>query len=72
MTSTDIVKWRKNEWLWKFWKRNDFLNVLKKGGGVVEKREEGETKSMLHAAVCCAYEEMYIHVDLYNTINIYD
>jgi hypothetical protein len=23
MTSTDIVKWRKHEWLWKFWKRND-------------------------------------------------
>jgi hypothetical protein len=23
MTSADIVKWRKTEWLWKFWKRND-------------------------------------------------
>ena len=21
MTSTDIVKWRKKEWLWKFWKK---------------------------------------------------
>jgi hypothetical protein len=38
MTSTDIVKWRKNEWLWKFWKRNDLHEILKKrGGGVVEK-----------------------------------
>jgi len=28
MTSTDIVKWRKNEWLWKFWKRNDLYENL--------------------------------------------
>jgi hypothetical protein len=34
MTSTDIVKWRKNEWLWKFWKRNDLHeNFEKRGGG---------------------------------------
>ena len=45
MTSTDIVKWRKNEWLWKFWKRNDLYENLKKGG-IVEKRGEEETKSM--------------------------
>ena len=52
MTSTDIVKWRKNEWLWKYWKRNDlYENFEKKGGGVVEKRGEEETKSMPHASV---------------------
>ena len=33
----DIVKWRKNEWLWKFWKRNDLYENFEKGG-VVEKR----------------------------------
>ena len=38
MTSTDIVKWRKNEWLWKFWKRNDLYENFEKRGGVVEKR----------------------------------
>jgi hypothetical protein len=37
MTSTDIVKWRKNEWLWKFWKRNDLYENFEKRG-VVEKR----------------------------------
>ena len=33
MTSTDIVKWRKNEWLWKFWKRNDLYENFEKRGG---------------------------------------
>ena len=43
---------KKNEWLWKFWKRNDlYENIEKKGGGVVETRGEEETKSMLHAPV---------------------
>jgi hypothetical protein len=28
MTSTDIVKWKKNEWIWKFWKRNDLTPVF--------------------------------------------
>jgi hypothetical protein len=51
MTSTDIVKWRKNEWLWKFWKRNDLYENFEKKGGVVEKRGEEETKSMPHAPV---------------------
>ena len=51
MTSTDIVKWRKNEWLWKFWKRNDLYENFEKRGGVVEKRGEEETKSMAHAPV---------------------
>ena len=41
---------KKNEWLWTFWKRNDYENFEK--GGVVEKREEEETKSMPHAPVC--------------------
>ena len=50
MTSTDIVKWRKNEWLWTFWKRNDLYENFEKRG-VVEKRGEGETKSMPHAPV---------------------
>ena len=50
VTSTDIVKWRKNEWLWKFWKRNDLYENFEKRG-VVEKRGEEETKSMPHAPV---------------------
>ena len=50
MTSTDIVKWRKNEWLWKFWKRNDLYENFKKKGGSREKGEE-ETKSMSNAPV---------------------
>ena len=41
---------KKNEWLWQFWKRNDYENFEKRGG-VVEKRGEEETKSMLHAPV---------------------
>ena len=48
MTSTDIVKWRKNEWLWKFWK---------KGGGVVEKRGGGGNE--IHAP--CACDFVYPH-----------
>jgi hypothetical protein len=31
-TSTDIVKWRKNERLWKFWKRNDLYENFEKRG----------------------------------------
>ena len=55
MTSTDIVKWKKNEWLWKFWKRNDLYENFEKRG-VVEKRGEEERKSMPHAPVCkCRY-----------------
>ena len=50
MTSTDIVKWRKNEWLWKFWKRNDLYENFEKKG-LVEKMGEEETKSMPHAPV---------------------
>ena len=37
MTSSDIVKWRKNEWLWKFWKRNDLYENFEKRGGSREK-----------------------------------
>jgi hypothetical protein len=33
-----------------------YMKILKKGGGVVEKRGEEETKSMPHAPVCkCRY-----------------
>jgi hypothetical protein len=35
---------KKNEWLWKFWKRNDLYENFEKGG-------EEETKSMPHAPV---------------------
>jgi hypothetical protein len=52
MTSTDIVKWRKNEWLWTFWKTNDLYENFEKKG-VVEKRGEEETKSMPHAPAIC-------------------
>jgi hypothetical protein len=38
------IKWKKNEWLWKFWKRNDLYENFEKGG-------EEETKSMPHAPV---------------------
>ena len=50
MTSTDIVKWRKNEWLWKFWKRNDlYENFEKKGGS----REKGGGGNEIHAPCAC-------------------
>ena len=41
---------KKNEWLWKFWKRNDLYANFEKRG-VVEKRGQEETKSMPHAPV---------------------
>ena len=50
MTSTDIVERRKNEWLWKFWKRNDLYENFEKRR-VVEKRGDEEAKSMPHAPV---------------------
>jgi hypothetical protein len=34
MTSTDIVKWRKNERLWKFEKGMIYMKILKKGVSV--------------------------------------
>ena len=46
---------KKNEWLWKFWKRNDYENFEKRG--VVEKRREEETKSMPHAPVAKTAEQ---------------
>ena len=51
MTSTDIVKWRKNEWLWKFWKRNDLYENFE-NRGVVEKREGGGGNE-IHAPCAC-------------------
>jgi hypothetical protein len=50
MTSTDIVKWRKNEWLWKFWKRNDLYENFEKRG-VVEKKGGGGNE--IHAPCAC-------------------
>ena len=48
----DDVYWycqmKKNEWLWKFWKRNDYENFEQKGG-------EEETKSMPHGACGCGF-----------------
>jgi hypothetical protein len=41
---------KKNEWLWKFWKRNDLYENFEKKRGGREKGEE-ETKSMPHAPV---------------------
>ena len=51
MTSTDIVKWRKNDWLWKFLKRNDLYENLEKRGVVEKRGGDEETKSMPHAPV---------------------
>ena len=50
MTSTDIVKWRKNEWLWKFWKRNDLYGNFEKRGG---SREKGGGGNEIHAPCAC-------------------
>ena len=59
MTSTDIVKWRKNEWLWKFWKRNDlYENFEKRGGGGNE----------IHAPCACA--EDHTNMSYYNLCGI--
>jgi uncharacterized protein YehS (DUF1456 family) len=51
MTSTDIVKWRKTNDYENFEKGIIMKILKKKGGGVVEKRGEEETKSMPHAPV---------------------
>ena len=50
MTSTDIVKWRKTNDYENFEKGMINMKIVKKRG-VVEKREEEETKFMLHAPV---------------------
>ena len=52
MTSTDIVKWRKNEWLWKFWKRNDLYENFEKRGG---SREKGGGGNEIHAPCACGW-----------------
>ena len=49
MTSTDIVKWRKNEWLWKFWKRNDLYENFEKRGLV---------ENEIHAPCACALNKI--------------
>jgi hypothetical protein len=43
-------------------KRMIYMNILKKGGGVVEKRGEEETKSMPHAPVrnTCKTHNIYM------------
>ena len=50
MTSTDIVKWRKNEWLWKFWKKGD---SREKGGGGKE-----VIIYILHSFKCYLHENL--------------
>ena len=50
MTSTDIVKWRKNESLWKFWKRIDLYENFEKSGG---SREKGGGGNEIHAPCAC-------------------
>ena len=51
MTSTDIVKWRKNERLWKFWKRNDLYENFEKRGG--DSREKGDGGNEIYAPCAC-------------------
>ena len=60
---------KKNEWLWKFWKRNDLYENFEKKGGVVEKRGEEEAKSMPHAPVLLVssnftYTYTYTHLSI--------
>ena len=50
MMSTDTVKWRKNEWLWKFWKRNDLYENFEKRGG---SREKGGGGNEIYAPCAC-------------------
>ena len=65
MTSTDIVKWRKNEWLWKFWKRNDLYEHFEKGGG--GSREKGGGGNEIHAPCACAKIRETLVMDDFNT-----
>ena len=59
MTSTDIVKWRKKEWFWKFWKRNDlYENFEKKGGGGGGSREKGGGGNEIHAPCACGKDPL--------------
>jgi hypothetical protein len=51
----------KNEWLWKFWKRNDLYENFEKGGGVVEKRGEEEAKFMPHVPVINAEKHFLVY-----------
>ena len=51
MTSTDIVKWRKNERLWTFWKGMIYMKILKKKWG---SREKGVGGNEIHAPCACA------------------
>ena len=60
---------KKNEWLWKFWRKTNDDENLKKGGSR-EKGEE-ETKSMPHALVfiqgTSMQNKMWIYWKLYNS-----
>ena len=56
MTSTDIIKWRKNEWLWKFWKRNDLYENFEKKGGGGGSREKGGGGNEIHAPCACVFD----------------
>ena len=63
MTSTDIVKWRQNEWLWKFWKRNDLYENFEKRRG---SREKGGGGNEIHAPCACGYlyrNDAYLKTD---------
>jgi len=48
---------KKNDWLWKFWKRNDLYEKFEKGGG--------ETKSMPQSPV-----QTKICITLHRTLRI--
>ena len=43
---------KKNEWLWKFWKRNDLYENFEKRGG---SREKGGGGNEIHAPCACAW-----------------
>jgi hypothetical protein len=42
---------KKKEWLWNFWKRDDYENFEKRGGG--GSREKGEGGNEIHAPCAC-------------------
>jgi hypothetical protein len=56
---------KKNEWLWKFWKRNDLYENFEKRV-VVEKRGEEETKYMPHAPVEAGASLFCVHSPICN------
>ena len=65
MTSTDIVKWRNTNDYENLEKGMIYMKILKKGGGVVEKRGEEETESMPHAPVLSYWKKLTIQVNCF-------